>query len=270
MKTILILLGLLAMPRSAYAATQTILLSTNPVNQIVAGTNVTISPTSGKGVVTVNATGGGGDITAAGNNTFTGLNVFQSSVTVGATIYTSTNTLGTGATTAQGSMLVNGWQIVASTHVFSQPFVRLTGLDPNKQYEILFRLYKETAGILQFRLNDDSQAKYGWGCHRINFNTGPAVSNVDGDTEVQFSDTNINDASGLYGKITIGVSGNPSGQNWIFGRHEMSTSQANGGTDSCGWYYYNGAINLSSITMSVQAGTFTGYVYLLQLNSPLP
>ena len=39
---------------------RTLTLSTNSVTQIVAGSNITISPTNGKGIVTINSTGGGG------------------------------------------------------------------------------------------------------------------------------------------------------------------------------------------------------------------
>lgn len=42
------------------------------VTQIIAGTNVTISPTGGTGAVTINASGGGGGITTVSNNGDTG------------------------------------------------------------------------------------------------------------------------------------------------------------------------------------------------------
>lgn len=59
MKIMALVLAFLSFPHIAEAATQTITISTNPVTQITAGTGITISPTSGKGNVTVNAAGGG-------------------------------------------------------------------------------------------------------------------------------------------------------------------------------------------------------------------
>lgn len=54
------------------------------VTQIVAGTNVSISPLDGKGAVTISASGGIGDVVATGNNVFTGLNAFNNKATFNA------------------------------------------------------------------------------------------------------------------------------------------------------------------------------------------
>jgi len=46
------------------------------VSQLVAGTNITLTPPTGVGVVTIDATGGGGDAYLANSQTFTGANRF--------------------------------------------------------------------------------------------------------------------------------------------------------------------------------------------------
>lgn len=75
-------MALLLLTTWAGAATQTITITTNPVTQITAGTNVTISPTSGKGNVTINATGGGGgDAYLASSQTWSGQNVYRATTT---------------------------------------------------------------------------------------------------------------------------------------------------------------------------------------------
>lgn len=100
--------------------------ATGGVSQIIAGTNVTISPTGGTGAVTINATGGGGSLTIS-NDTSTVTNLYPTflSATSGnaSTIYTgnakllykpSTGELQASEVTASNGIFVNATTVAAS------------------------------------------------------------------------------------------------------------------------------------------------------------
>lgn len=79
------------------------------VTQIVAGTNVTISPPSGTGVVTINATGGGG------SGTVTTVSVVTANGLAGTVANASTTPAITLSTTVTGLLKGNGTAISAAT-----------------------------------------------------------------------------------------------------------------------------------------------------------
>jgi hypothetical protein len=96
--------------------------ATGGVTQIIAGTNVTISPAGGTGAVTINASGGGGSLTIS-NDTSTASNLYPTflSATSGtaSTIYTSNANLlykpSTGELQANEVTAMNGIFLNATT-----------------------------------------------------------------------------------------------------------------------------------------------------------
>jgi hypothetical protein len=100
--------------------------ATGGVTQIIAGTNVTISPTGGTGAVTINASGGGGSLTIS-NDTSTASNLYPTflSATSGtaSTIYTgnskllykpSTGELQASEVTANNGLVLNATTVSTS------------------------------------------------------------------------------------------------------------------------------------------------------------
>jgi hypothetical protein len=105
------------------------------VTQLVAGTNVTLSPAGGTGVVTVNATGGGGGAVASVSGSGTGISVTP---TTGAVVVSNTQPASTWSTyTATSTVDMGNFEIQntqglrGSASAASLPIVAALGKDIN-------------------------------------------------------------------------------------------------------------------------------------------
>lgn len=211
------------------------------------------------------ATGGAGAAVLVDTQTFSGANTFTSSVTVGPTVYTTT-AVTSGLSISTNSVLVNSWMVVASSRASGETSTRFTGLLPGREYNLIFTYSQAGAtGSPGITFNSDTGANYKYATTGTRSDTGAVGSNVSV-TGVECSlPTFVGVGAGDGSRLSAFFSTEPSDSTRVAltaARSGWNSTVFENSTSAC---RYDGAANLSSVTLSVSGGTYTGVIYLLQL-----
>ena len=145
-------------PSSSVTHSVNISGSQGGVNQIVAGSNVTISPADGKGIVTINSTGGGGgtggifvqtgsfyattnDLQITGSLNITG------DVDLSSSLYVNNNITASGIISSSAQVVAS--EITASGNISTSAFLQISASqNPGQTYGVLVR--DESTGLVYY------------------------------------------------------------------------------------------------------------------------
>ena len=218
--------------------------------------------------------------TFSAQTTFTGsVNISSPSALVvsGMATYTSSASFGGSAYSLAAnysSVIKGGWTIVASTNPAGATTFTFTGLNNSLEHRLKFRfLHNTTDGDYILRFNGDSGSNYGYAMRRLD-----SAANVNSDfaapaaaTFLQLAGTTglVNATNGVRCELDLGIEPgdatrvhvDPISCGYIGGSGEYFTMRGSG--------YYDGASALTSVSLTVNAGNFTGLVYLLALVPPV-
>jgi hypothetical protein len=147
-------------PSSSVTQSVDLALASGDVSQIVAGSNITISPADGKGVVTINSTGGGGgtggifvqtgsfyattnDLQITGSLNVTG------NVDLSSSLYVNNNITASGIISSSAQVVAS--EITASGNISTSAFLQISASqNPGQTYGVLVR--DESTGLVYYML----------------------------------------------------------------------------------------------------------------------
>lgn len=212
------------------------------------------------------AIAGGGDAALASTQTFSGANTFLSSVTIGPTAYTL-------AVTRSSGVLVGGYSLVASTNPSGASSITFTGLQAYRRYVLYYYGQHNTAiGRTRIRWNGDAGLNYFATAGCVVSAAHVVYGGSSGFDAAYLTDTNghtANTAVDIKAEFLIGVQADTTKVFLDFVTKDNRGS--NGDYQSCrGGPYYDGASPVTSLEMTVTAGTMTGQVYLYEHAVSLP
>ena len=144
-------------PSSSVTQSVDLALASGDVSQIVAGSNITISPADGKGVVTINSTGGGGgsgifvqtgsfyattnDLQITGSLNVTG------DVDLSSSLYVNNNITASGIISSSAQVVAS--EITASGNISTSAFLQISASqNPGQTYGVLVR--DESTGLVYY------------------------------------------------------------------------------------------------------------------------
>lgn len=145
-------------PSSSVTQSVDLALASGDVSQIVAGSNITISPADGKGVVTINSTGGGGggsgifvqtgsfyattnDLQITGSLNVTG------DVDLSSSLYVNNNITSSGIISSSAQVVA--FEITASGNISTSAFLQISASqNPGQTYGVLVR--DESTGLVYY------------------------------------------------------------------------------------------------------------------------
>lgn len=194
------------------------------------------------------AGGGAGNVVLTATQTFSGGNVFSSSITVGATVWTSS------ANTDSG--VINGWSIVAATSPAGSSTVHFYGLAPGARYKITYRQTVTSTANLLLRFNGDAGTQYNWEALCMNTVTNNFLG-ASGTSQIYLIETNngLNANSFSAGELVIDYM--PSDSTRVTVRNNITKTAATATHCSTGGDY-DGGSPVTSLSIGVHTGTFTG------------
>lgn len=225
-----------------------------------------------------------GDVTQVGNNTFTGTNkltgytTFTGPISAQGSLYVNAaSTVGpqgyVTAITKSSGTFNNMWNVVASNNPSAVSSLSFTGLTANRFYRIHYNLKQNTSvGIFQAKFNNDGSVLY-------------AVTDTCNSSNA--SSDNYASAGATFWRIEgVGTAINGYRQGFIeFSTLEDNSSYTNVSGLSTFWanasippimtgchshVVYTGGSTITSIQLGVDAGTFTGFVYVEEFIVPNP
>lgn len=252
-------------------ATQTFSGANTFISSAVFGAGATKSTFTSTGLLKLNSSGiqwsdGSISNTASLGNavlnatqTWTGANTFTSSVTAGPLTYISTV-----ATTS--GLYVNGWTLVASTNPSAASESTFYGLSRDTTYRLHWKLKKSTDGYWRLRFNGDTSARYYYSI--VNENVGTlGASNSAGANLAQL--TRASTGSGYFSIGDTIFAGMPSDPTQVYGHSEamVMISDVNATWNVSSWAW-KGLTDISSMTFSNSAGTYTGTLELWAESKP--
>ena len=145
-------------PSSSVTQSVDLALASGDVSQIVAGSNITISPADGKGIVTINSTGGGGgtggifvetgsfyattnDLQITGSLNVTG------DVDLSSSLYVNNNITSSGIISSSAQVVA--FEITASGNISTSAFLQISASqNPGQTYGVLVR--DESTGLVYY------------------------------------------------------------------------------------------------------------------------
>ena len=169
--------------------------------------------------------------------------------------------------------VVGSWLVVASTNPSRATAIPFTGIGPDRSYRLTWIGVQNTADAEhQLTYNGDTGTNYGHIIRRLDSagNLNSDVNAVAARANFSFGVTHpILTAGSMFAEVNFRTLPGDNTYVKAYGHADYNTAAATTFQNAIMAGEYNGAAALSSVTLTISAGTFTGYVFLEQLIAPV-